>query len=236
MNSTWKTTSDLELLAQLAIAAATEANWQEAAKINQKILSESKDNIGALNRLARAQICQSHFMEAKKTYAKVLILDPYNIIAKKNLERIEKADNKQAGNNRQENGNGATQSHFVPNLTSIFLFEPGKTKIISLLNLAPPSVLATLNCGEEVHVNPKNHSVSITTASGMYLGALPDDLAHRLITFIAGGNKYQAFVKSATGKSLTIFIREDYKSPKFASQPSFPASPQTAKEQEFLYY
>lgn len=236
MNSTWKNISDLELLAQQAIAAATEANWKEAVKINQKILSESKDNIGALNRLARAQICQGHFMEAKKTYAKVLTLDPYNIIAKKNMERIEKASSKQAGNNGQASGIGASQSHFVPNLTSLFLFEPGKTKMINLLNLAPPSVLATLNCGEEVHVNPKSHSVSITTSNGMYLGALPDDLAHRLITFIAGGNKYQAFVKGATGKSLTVFIKEDYKSPKFASQPSFPASPQAAKEQEFLYY
>jgi hypothetical protein len=106
-------------------------------------------------------------------------------------------------------------------MSDIFLFEPGKTKIINLLNLAPPSVLAGLNCADQVSILPKNHAVSITAQDGTYLGALPDDLAHRLITFIKEGNKYEAYVKYATIKTLTVFIRETERSQKFSNQPSF---------------
>lgn len=228
MNTTWHDIQDPELLAQAAISAATKANWQEAEKINLKILKSLKEDIESLNRLARAQICQGKFAQAKKVYEKVLSLDPYNIIAKKNFERIAKAGAKEI--------NGKTlQVAGSQNLISLFLSEPGKTKLINLLNLAQPSILATLICGEEVHINPKNHSVTIITSDGTYLGALPDDLAHRLIAFISGGNKYQAFVKSASAKTLTIFIKEVFRSVKFTNQPSFNTSLSAFKEMDYSY-
>lgn len=229
MNTSWQETQDPELLAQAAISAATQAHWQEAEKINLKILKNSKADIEALNRLARAQICQGKFSEAKKIYEKVLSLDPYNIIARKNFDRIAKTNGKKGINSNQPHTIGGQ------NLISLFLSEPGKTKLINLLNLAQPSVLATLICGEEVQINPKNHSVAITNGEGTYLGALPDDLAHRLIAFISGGNKYQAFVKSASTKILTIFIKETFRSTKFTNQPSFNTNLSAFKEMDYSY-
>ena len=216
MYKSWKNTNDTDALSQHAIAAATASDWGEAVHINQKILAGQKDNVEALNRLARALICQGKIDDAKKAYTKVLELDPYNIIARKNLERVATTSGTIKNGQALESG-----GHHVPNLSSLFLFEPGKTKMASLLNLAPPATLAMLNCGEEVTIVPKNHSVSITTLSGTYLGALADDLAHHIISLTAGGNKYQAYVKSASGKSLVIFIRESYRSAKFSNQPSF---------------
>jgi len=213
-------TFDSQLLAQQAIQAAICANWQQAAKINQKILSFTKDDVEALNRLAMAQNCLGNIAEAQKLYKKVLSIDPYNIIAQKNLDKISKftSTKPNGGNTVPSNGN----DH---NLSKLFLFEPGKTKVINLLNLAPPQILASLHCGEQIIINPKNHAVTITTQEGTYLGALPDDLAHRLIAFIAGGNQYEACVKCSSPKTLTIFIREVFRSPKFASQPSFQCNP-----------
>ena len=52
-------------------------------------------------------------------------------------------------------------------------------------------------------------------------GALPDDLAHKLISYIDGGNKYETYVMCTTTKMLSIFIKEVYKSEKFVNQPSF---------------
>lgn len=208
----WQNTQDISFLTQLAITAATSLNWEEAIKINQRILKYSQGNVEALNRLARAYVCLGNLQEAKKVYAKVLQIDPYNIIARKNLDRVS-----------QSSGNNQLKVNLSPNvnLTTMFLFEPGKTKMINLLNLAPAAVLATLNCGDQVLINPKSHSVAITTTDNVYLGALPDDLAHRIIAFIGGGNKYEAYVKTAAAKSLTVFIREIFKAPKFESQPSF---------------
>lgn len=209
----WKDESSVEILTRLAIEAAVAANWQEAAKINKKIVTLAQNDIEALNRLARAQVCDGHIQLAQKSYKKVLVLDPYNLIAKRNLEKISKMSK-----NSSKNGNG----EIVPApISNFFLFEPGKTKIINLLNLAPPFVLANLNCGEILMMNLKKHGISITSNDGTYLGALPDDLAHRLLTYIAGGNKYEVFVKYATTKSLTVFIKEVERSSKFVNQPSF---------------
>src|SRR3990167_8280854 len=189
---------DVELLAQAAILTAMENNWNEAAKINQKILETSENNVEALNRLAQAnkRLGQQH--KAEKIYRKVLEIDPHNIIAHKNLEKISKT-----------NGNGHTngKTTIANNFSQIFIYEPGKTKLINLLNLAPPTILATLNCGDELQMNLKKHAVTITNNEGIYLGALPDDLAHRLITFISQGNRYETYVKCASPKILNVLIK-----------------------------
>jgi tetratricopeptide (TPR) repeat protein len=214
----WKATDNADTLAQAAITAALESRWQEAVKINEKILSSEKNNVEALNRLARAYNCIGQHSKAEKTYKKVLETDPYNIIALKNLEKLSKYN----GNGQNHNGNGITQLHDTGlNLSKVFLDEPGKTKLVSLLNLAPPSILASLNCGDKLVLNAKNHSIAVVSTGGTYLGAFPDDLAHRLLAFISGGNKYEAYVKSSSTKNLTIFIREIERSAKFGNQPSF---------------
>lgn len=208
--SVWQETADTSLLAQMAVDAALNANWREAASINEKIITLDKTDIEALNRLAHAYICLGSKEKAKSTYNKVLAIDPYNIIARKNIDKISKM-----------NGQAGANGHTNANLNEVFLFEPGKTKIISLLNLAPPSILANLNCGDKLSLIQKKHSVTINGEDGTYLGALPDDLAHRLIGFITGGNKYEAYVKSATPKILTVFIRESERAQKYTNQPSF---------------
>jgi len=219
-NNTSASLQDIESLSRLAITAAASLNWQEAAKINQKILKITDTSVETLNRLAKAYISLGETQKAQKYYKKALNLDPYNIIAKRNLEKIIKAN----GSGIAKSTNGHAQKTPV-NLSTLFLFEPGKTKIINLLNLAPPQILATVSCGDEVSLNPKKHSVAVTGSDGVYLGALPDDLAHKLIAYIDGGNKYEAYVKCATTKILSIFIKEVYKGAKFTNQPSFSQNP-----------
>lgn len=212
----WQNITDFEVLAQLAAQAALYSNWQEAVQINEKILKTNKDNVEALNRLARAMVCMGELTRAQKLYKKALEIDPYNIIARKNFDKISST----SGGSAKINGGPKQMAHTV-NISGLFVSEPGKTKVINLLNLAPPAILAVLSFGEQVTIKPKNHSVAITTNVGTYLGALPDDLAHKLIAFIAGGNEYEAYIKSVSPKSLTIFIREVLRSPRFTNQPSF---------------
>ena len=215
----WEEVTNADLLSRLAIECALSANWQDAVKINEKILKLDTQNVEALNRLARALCCLGHMAKANKTYQKALEIDPYNVIAKKNQEKIGKlkAEVKPVENG-YINSNGHTN---IQNLSGIFVFEPGKTKVINLLNLASPSILATLNCGDKVIITAKKHSITIGKEDGTYLGALPDDLSFKLIALITGGNKYEVYVKYATTKSLTIFIRETERSLKYINQPSF---------------
>lgn len=208
----WQKIADLETLARIATTAALSSNWEEAIKINQKILNLSHGDIEALNRLARAQMCLGQILNAQKTYKKVLSLDPYNIIAGKNFEKLSMSNN---------NNHSVKQKNIADNLVNLFISEPGRTKVINLLNLAQPSILAGISYGEELVINSKSHSITLHTTDGIYLGALPDDLAHRLISFISGGNKYGAYVKAVSPKTLTIFIKEISRSEKFINQPSF---------------
>lgn len=214
-------------LAQAAIVAALASKWQEAVELNEQIILREKDNVEAMNRLARANYFLGETQKAQKLYKQVLALDPYNVIALKNLDKIEKTANPHSDrtvkNGLLQNGMESVINHSpaVTNLSQIFLYEPGKTKVVNLLNLAPPTVLATLSCGDQVFLNPKNHSITVLNNQGIYLGAFPDDIAHRLLTLITGGNQYEAFVKCATLKMLTIFVREIKRGPKFAAQPSF---------------
>ncbi len=219
----WQGETDIDHLSQLAIDAALSSDWQEATKINQKILTLATNNVEALNRLAKAFMCAGEIDKAQKTYKKVLEIDPYNIIAIKNYEKISKLTN--IATNK---ANGVTiknmNSNGHINLSTVFLFEPGKTKTINLLNLASPAVLAALNCGDLLQILTKKHAIAITTQEGIYLGALPDDISVKMIGYIQGGNKYEVFVKYATTKSLTIFIREAERAARFANQPSFQES------------
>lgn len=216
-NSTlnWQKIADLETLARIATTAALSSKWEEAIKINQKILSLSPDDIEALNRLARAQMCMGLILNAQKTYKKVLGIDPYNIIASKNFEKLSISNN---------NNHSAKQKNIAENLVNLFISEPGRTKVINLLNLTQPSILAGISYGEKLVINSKSHSITIHTTDGIYLGALPDDIAHRLISFINGGNKYEAYVKAISPKTLTVFIKEISRSEKFINQPSFQSS------------
>ena len=214
-DDSWKQPESLEAHAQAAITAALTGEWQQAVKVNEKILSLDSNSVEALNRLARAYACLGHAPKAEKTYKKVLQLDPYNIIAIKNLDKLSKSNGSFSA---VVAGNGNTTQ---VNLAQMFLDEPGRTKLVNLLNLAPPSVLASLNCGESLTLNPKNHSISVTSQAGTYLGAFPDDVAHRLLSFITGGNKYEAYVRSNSTKNLTIFVRETQRSEKFGNQPTF---------------
>lgn len=214
----WQETADALLLAHFAINAAIDSNWEEAIKINQKILSINSDNVEALNRLGKAQLYMGRKDKAQNTYKQVLKIDPYNIIARKNFEKISKSGG--VLKNGTANGNGK-DNHSQVNLSTVFLFEPGKTKIVNLINLAPPAVLASLNCADRTNLAPKKHFIHITSNDGVYLGALPDDLAHKLIALISAGNQYEAYVKCVTTKILTVLIRETYRSEKFANQPSF---------------
>lgn len=229
------TSQNLEVLTKLAIEAAVTSDWSQATKLNQKILTLEENNVEALNRLAKAYMCTGNIEKAQKSYKKVLELDQYNVIARKNVEKINKIPANSAKSSKvRASSQSVTHSDTHTNLSSIFLLEPGKTKTINLLNLASPAVLAILNCGDKVEIIQKKHAITITTSEDIYLGALPDDVAFKMLGLIGGGNKYEAYVKSATTKSLTIFIREIERSARYAHQPSFQESAHSDEKDTFF--
>lgn len=194
-----------------AINAALTNNWQEAIKVNSEILKDDPKDVEALNRLARAYKEAGELRQARQTYRKVLTIDRFNPIAAKNLKLLEtlpKSFKKQVPNSSCQ--------------PQMFLEEPGKTKVVNLVNLAPTSVLLPLSSGTQINLFVKRRGVIAVDSNGVYLGALPDDLSARLIKRILGGNRYETFVKTVGKNNLSVFVREVYRAPRFKNQPTFP--------------
>lgn len=190
-----------------AIQTALTGDWEAAIKINKELLGQNPDDVEALNRMGLAYMILGKSKNARDTYQKVLLIDPLNSIALKNLKKI------------SNNSNGKSENIIVQ-VNNIFVEEPGKTKIVELINLAQSEILLTLQTGQAVDLSIKRLKVFISEGK-KYIGVLPDDIGKRLIRFINGGNKYEAYVKSTSHQGVTIFIRELRRASKFKDQVSF---------------
>ncbi|MBI2019105.1 hypothetical protein HYS95_00360 [Candidatus Daviesbacteria bacterium] len=205
------TSSDSSSLYEQAIDAALNSQWEEAVKINKKIIKLDPKNIDALNRQAKAHMELGKGNLAKKYYSEVLTIDPYNPIALKNLKIMKSF---------KSNGQCLPNNHGKLS-PSLFLQEPGKTKIVNLLKVAEPQKLSQAYCGMPVEMAVKNRKITIVDLNGNYLGVLPDDISHHLLRLFKGGNKYELFIKSIRVNSLQVLIKETFRSKKFKNQPSF---------------
>lgn len=206
---------------QQAIEAALDYKWEEALKINKRIIRLDPQNVDALNRQAKAYMELGKSNLAKKYYSEVLKVDPYNPIALKNLKIMKSfKSNGQSTSWPRQRRDLQTDCHGKLS-PSLFLQEPGKTKMVSLLKVAEPQKLSHLFCGMKVMVAIKNRKITIIDSNGNYLGVLPDDINHHLIRLYKGGNKYELFIKSIRVNSLSVIIKETFRSKRFKNQPSF---------------
>jgi hypothetical protein len=199
-----------------AVNFALSNNWENAILANNEILKINPNNIDALNRLAYAYSQLRDIEKAKNIYDKVLSIDPYNYIAHKNLDKLSMYSKKNLASSFKKDKN--TNQHL--NLC-LYIEEPGKTKTVNLINIAPPSILSNIHISDPVQFYPKKHTIEVRDCNKIYLGAIPDDLSFRLIRFIKAGNEYEVFVKNLQKKNISIFIREIKRGKRFASQPTF---------------
>lgn len=200
-----------ETLARRAILAALANDWQSALKVNLEIIENFPDDTEALNRLANAHLQLGDLDNATLFSQKVLTLDPLNNIAEKCLSRCVAL---------AQNGVQIIKQYSTSD--KLFLEIPGKTKIVSLINLCEPTTLAQLDAGDSVNLVPRMHKVAITTPTDLYIGRLPDDLANRVIYLVRCGNEYETYIKSVTEIDVKVFIKETKKSESIGQTHSFP--------------
>lgn len=188
-----------------AIQTALIGDWPTAINLNQLILQEDPEDIDTLNRLAFAFLSSGSPKDAKKLYEKVLSLDKQNPIAIRNLKRVNDV-------------NGKKVSITINNL---FIEEPGKTKVMDLINIADKKIISYLRCGEKLELRIKRSKLFAYDLENQFIGMLPDDTCQRLIKFITAGNEYEGYVKTVDNNKVSIFIRELKRVKKFMNQPSF---------------
>lgn len=209
----------MDNLADEAIKAFLGGDIPKAIEINETIIKKNPNDIEALIRLGCAYFKIGKTLLAKKYLKKAAKIDPYHPIIIKNLKKISTLKRGKINFFCSKN-----QIHF--------LYEPGITKIVSLVNPTSPSILNSLEAGIKVNLKIKRKSIFVYLPQvkktknkeiirDVYLGALPDDLSFRLIPLIKGGNCYEAFISSIQNKTLTIFLKEMSRSKKYQNIPSF---------------
>lgn len=196
-----------------AIQTTLVGNWEKAVKLNRVIIKNDPKDIEALNRLAFALTILGNIRNAKSTYKKVLKIDSLNPIALRNLKRL--TSQKVSFTKLKKNGLRLSYANRT------FLEESGKTKIVELINIAPPRIISGLRIGQLLTIHVKRLKIFIQDENREYLGVLPDDIGKRLIKFIKGGNLYEAYVKSCDEHHVVVFIKEEKRVARFKDQPSF---------------
>lgn len=207
-------------LQKRAIEAAKTEDWQLAEDLNQEIIKEDANNIGALNRLALAQMQLGKVSDAKKNLSQVLKLDKHNKIAIKNLAQAKK---KQKGKVvRFSQG-------------SSYIEEPGKAKIVNLIRITDKKILNKISVGQACQLDAGKAYISVVTdEDGQYIGTLPRDVSQRIIKLINSGNKYKCTIHSieADKTECSVHVQETHVSSVNQGVTSFPVSSVQADYQD----
>ena len=193
-----------------AVQFAMQSRWDDAVTANKAIIAVFPEEADAYNRLGKALSEIGKIKEAREAYQKALALEPANVIARKNLDRLTGARAKTEPDKAQQVD------------TSLFIEEMGKSGITTL-RPANLKMLATLSAGDEVALKGIGSRLTVETMAGDYISDIEPKLALRLSKLINGGNKYAAAVAGITSETFRVMIKETFQDPSQVGRLSFPA-------------
>jgi len=124
----------IEKLENNAIEFALKGDWASAINMNLEIIKLDKENIPALNRLAKAYIENNNSTKAKQIFETVLKLDPHNKVARKNIQntKSKKTINIDSSNLIKEPGTSAYTDIKITGKVKSKEFSKGQILIIKL--------------------------------------------------------------------------------------------------------
>jgi tetratricopeptide (TPR) repeat protein len=196
--------------------AALEGNWEEAVTLNLQIIDRFQKDAEAFNRLGRAYISLGNLDEAKEAYTKALRADPANLIARRNLQRLEILRG-HGGKSSAE----VTRPGPMPRTTA-FLEEVGKTWVDALVNPGELQTLADVSSGEELRLSEEDGRLVVRRISGDRLGEVEPKTGRGVLDLMASGNRYEIFALGLAGQTLRTILREVHRDSSVTTVVSFP--------------
>jgi hypothetical protein len=206
------------LASEFARRAALEGHWEEAISLNRTLIERDPRDTEAYNRLGRALLEYKDFSAAYEVYSGALRSDPANLIARRNLQRLELL------RQRKDNGNGdasETAGSIFPR-TMVFIEEVGKTWVDELVNPAPMGQLAEVYAGQQLQLQLEDGRLIVVRSDGSRVGEIEAKTAERVIELMNGGNVYEVYALGLSSVSLRVILREVQRSPEMAGRVSFP--------------
>lgn len=208
-----------------AVQLAVQGQWEEAVDLNRVILDNYGPEEQALNRLGKALTELGRLEEAKQAYVESLGLNPLNPVAQKNAQKLDLLLQSKE----------AVKAGLAKVDLNLFVEEMGKTTITALEGV-PAEVGTKVAPGDVADLKIEGDTIGVETLRGVRVGVVEPKLARRLITFMKGGNKYQAGITAVDNGTVRLIIRETYQDPSFVGKPSFPMRARRSGTPEFRPY
>ena len=196
-----------------AINMARQSRWEEAVEVNERLIQAFPNDADALNRLGKALTELGRYPEALDAYERALAADPTNTIAQKNVARLQTL--------KEEGATPPVQQKYDP---ALFIEEPGKTAVTTLVNVAASDILAPMAAGDQLSLHVNGSVIEVHDLRDQLIGQLEPKITLRLLPLITSGNEYAAAITAIDDHQVRTIIRETYQHPTNASKVSFPTS------------
>ncbi len=199
-------------IAEDARQAALAGDWELAIALNHLLLEKNPRDAEAYNRIGRAQLEQGKHSEAIDAYTHALKVDKANLIARRNLQRLELLRKNEAGETREKMAPRA----------AVFIEEVGRTWVDELVDPLDLEALSNISPGEQLELSIEGGDLIVSTPTGTRLGDVDEKTAERIIQLMQNGNVYEVFALGTSGDSLRVILREVYRDPRNGHMVSFP--------------
>ena len=204
-----KAKTNVNSLIKSAIREASNNNWEKAKKLNLVILNISKNNIETLNRLGISYMKLSDKVNATKCFKNVLQISPNNVIAQKNLNKLQ-----------------LNLPEITINLSKIdsanLINETGKSIHLKCDIKNSKKILNQgIDTGSKLTIRNEKDSIGIYKGNSK-IHIIDNSIAKRISNLINLGNEYICTVLGVSENSININIKETSKSKKTMQIISFP--------------
>ena len=204
-----KAKTNVNSLIKSAIREASNNNWEKAKKLNLVILNISKNNIETLNRLGISYMKLSDKVNATKCFKYVLKISPNNMIAQKNLNKLQ-----------------LNLSEITINLSKIdtanLVNETGKSIHLKCDIKNSKKILNQgIDTGSKLTIRNEKDSIGIYKGNSK-IHIIDNSIGKRISNLINLGNEYTCTVLGVSENSININIKEKSKSKEAMQIISFP--------------
>ena len=204
-----KAKTNVNSLIKSAIREASNNNWEKAKKLNLVILNISKNNIETLNRLGISYMKLSDKVNATKCFKYVLKISPNNMIAQKNLNKLQ-----------------LNLPEITINLSKIdtanLVNETGKSIHLKCDIKNSKEILNQgIDTGSKLTIRNEKDSIGIYKGNSK-IHIIDNSIGKRIFNLTNLGNEYTCTVLGVSENSININIKETSKSKQAMQIISFP--------------
>ncbi len=205
-----------KVLNQEALTASLEYRWDDAIALNDEILERFPRDAEALNRKGRAYMEQGKLAASREAYSDALKADPANMIARRNLQRLETIYQADGADETAEPRNMG-----IPR-GAVFVEEIGKTWIDDLTHPVENGILALVAPGDMLKLVVEGERVFVKTMKDVLLGQVDQSIGSRMAKLMGIGHEFEAYALGQSMNSLRFIIQETVRAEESAGTMTFP--------------